>query len=319
MTLTVGITGGAGYIGSKLTGQLLDDGIAVRVIDNFSSSSRDTLSGLDVDVIEGSILDKEDMALFLDGVDFVYDLAGVASVPECERRPLESFEVNAYARYVVLEAIRENPIRGYVFASSVGAIYGDPDYLPVDEDHPVKTHNVYGISKRTSELFIAAYHRKWGLPLTIVRQSNIFGDSPGLRFDSVVHIFLQRALSGDKLTLYGSGDQVRNFIHIDDLLRGYRALIDAPESSGKVLNLASTDFTISELAQTIIDITKELTGIEVGIEFAPEEHRSQSRDLKVSIERARDLIGFEPRIDLRSGLELTADYIYKILSQVESR
>ena len=317
MALTVGITGGSGYIGSKLSGVLLERGHSVRILDNFSSSSQSNLGDLDVRVFEGDILEGADVRRFLDGVDFVYDLAGVASVPESLRRPRECFEVNAYGRYVVLEALREQPIQGYLFSSSVAAIYGDPEYTPVDERHPVKPHNIYGVAKRASELMVLQEHRKWGLPLTVVRQSNVYGPSPGMKFDSVVHIFVQRALREQPLIISGSGDQVRDFIYIDDLITAYVALLDTPSVAGEILNLAGgsgSEMSIAGLARLVAEIVADRGHTETTVEFVPQQQKGESRDLEVSTQKARQLISFAPKVDLRSGLEYTTDYVDKILA-----
>ena len=316
MTLTVGITGGSGYIGSKLSGVLLERGHAVRILDNFSSSSQSNLADLDVQVFEGDILEGPDVRRFLEGVDFVYDLAGVASVPESLRKPRECFEVNAYGRYAVLDALREKPIQGYLFSSSVAAIYGDPEYTPVDEGHPVKPHNIYGVAKRASELMVLQEHRKWGLPLTVVRQSNVYGPSPGMKFDSVVHIFVQRALSGQPLKISGSGEQVRDFIYIDDLISAYVAILDSPSVAGETLNLAGgagSEMSIAGLARMVAEITAERGHPETTVEHMPQQQKGESLDLEVSTQRARQLIDFAPEIDLRSGLESTIDYVERIL------
>lgn len=306
---TVGITGGAGYVGSKLAGLLLSKGCAVRVLDDFSLSSPQNLAGLDVDVIEGDVRDRGAVEGFVKGIDFVYDLAGVANIQDCQRRPQEGFSINAYARHVMMEALRDKPIRGYLFPSSVAAIYGDPEYVPVDEGHPVKPQNIYGVAKRASELFVMAYYHQLGMPLMVVRQSNVYGPSPGLKSDSVIHIFAKKALLGEPITIFGSGQQVRNFVFIDDLLRAYLSALESNGAAGEIINLAGEEISIADLAKLTAEVAFAYTGSTVEVQFAERRQEAEGKGLTVSVEKAHRLFGFRPEVSLRAGIGETVRFM----------
>jgi len=307
MSMTVGVTGGAGFIGCKLVRRLLDRGYSVRVLDDFRASAEGNLSGLEVDLIEGDIRREESVAPFVEGLDFLYDLAAIAHIGECERKPEESFLINAYGRHVVLRELERRPIRGYLFPSSVFGIYGTPEYSPVDEQHPVSPRNLYGVAKRASELMIMSHHRKVGTPVVVVRQSNVYGPSPGIKYDSVTHIFIEQCLQGRPLTIHG-GDEVRNFIYIDDLLDAYLAVLDRGVGGGEIINLAGFETSIRGLADLVeSEVRRYQTG------GSHDETASAAREpvgaRLVSTEKARETLGFEPQVDLQEGVRRTVQYI----------
>jgi UDP-glucose 4-epimerase len=313
----VGITGGAGYIGSKLAMRLRDEGLKVKIIDNYSYSSKGVLGVLEnigVEIVEGDVLNSDDLTRFLDGLEFIYHLASIANVTECRRDIVKSYRLNVLSTYYVLDNIKKNNnILGFFFASAIAAIYGEPEYLPVDENHPVKVVHDYGVLKRSAELFCQSYYRRYGVPIIIGRQANVYGPSIGMKFDSVVHIFISNVIEGDNITILGSGEQRRNFIFIDDLINGYYHILkkakEGEDIFGEIYNLAGEEATVNDVAQRVMELGRNMLGKKVNLEYKEGQQEAMSIDLRVSIEKAKKALGFQPMYSLGEGLRATIDYI----------
>jgi UDP-glucose 4-epimerase len=319
--LKIGITGGTGYIGSKLATELVRLGHEVRIIDNLAYSQKTGLQGLDVELIQADILDEESQARFIDGLDFVYHLLAISHPGQCSNNPRKAIELNVYVAHALLDKVKGNGIQGFLFPSAIAAIYGEPQYVPVDENHPVNPTNVYGIQKRAAELFCQFYYQMHQVPTVIVRQSHVFGWSPGMKFNSVVHIFLKKALGGEDLTIQGSGNQVRNFIHIDDLIDAYICVlnrsIEGKDIFGEIYNIGGEAVSIKELAHTVADLSIEKFSRVLDINFEPGREEIESKSLILSTEKAKKTIGFHPQYTLRQRLEQTLDSIIESYQRKE--
>lgn len=319
MSLKIGITGGAGYIGSKLAMRLREEGFEVKIIDNFSYSSREGLNYLEdvgVEIIEGDMLRAEDLDRFLDGVEFIYHLASIANVAECSKDIEKSYRLNVLSTYFILDRIKDDRnVIGFFFPSAIAAIYGEPEYSPVDEKHPVNILHDYGVLKRSSELFCQSYWRRYAVPAVIGRQSNVYGPSPRMKFDSVIHIFIQNVIQGNNITIFGSGEQKRNFIFIDDLIDAYYRVLKKAEEGrdifGEIYNIAGTEAQIKEVAEKVTELGRSALGNDVRVEYKEGRKEALSVDLKVSIEKAKKALGYQPKYSLDEGLKLTFDYVYK--------
>ncbi len=275
MTVKIGITGGAGYIGSKLARRLIQESFEVKVIDNFSYSEKEVvkeLKDMGVEVIEGDVLNAEELDRFLQGVEFIYHLASIANVAECGKDIDRSCRLNVFSTYFILDKIKNNNnILGFFFPSAIAAIYGEPEYSPVDEKHPVKVIHDYGVLKRSSELFCQSYYRRYGVPIVIGRQPIVYGPSPKMKFDSVVHIFISNVIRGESITILDSGEQKRNFIFIDDLIDAYYRVLEKAQQGndifGEIYNLAGEEATVKEIAEKVIKLGKTILGRDVKVEY----------------------------------------------------
>ena len=314
--MKIGITGGAGYIGSKLVGELIDLGHEVRVIDNLSYSQKNNLEGFDIELIEADILDEGSQERFIEGLDFVYHLLAISHPGQCDNNPRRAIELNVYATHSLLNKVKENKnIKGFLFPSGVAAIYGEPEYLPIDENHPVNPTNVYGVQKRAAELYCQLYYRMHQVPAVILRQSHVFGWSPGMKYNSVVHIFLKKIADGEDLTIMGSGEQIRNFIYIDDLIDAYirvlRASLEGKNIFGQIYNLGTGEMSIKELAETVAELSQEKFSTRPKIKFEAGRQEIESKSLILSTEKAKNILGFNPKYTIREGLERTLEHIMK--------
>jgi len=313
----VGITGGAGYVGSSLAKRLVDEGFEVRVIDNFSYSGREALRVLEdmnVEVVEGDILNDRDIDGFLDGVQFVYHLASIANVAECSKDIERAYRLNVLSTYRILDKIKgKDDLLGFFFPSSIAAIYGEPEYSPVDEKHPVKPIHDYGVLKRSSELFCQSYWRRYGVPIVIGRQSNVYGPSPKMKFDSVVHIFVKNVVERKNITIYGSGDQRRNFIFLQDLVDAYSHVLDraiqGQDIFGDIYNFAGDEALVGEVAKKVTDLGRARLGVNVTVEHGEGRKEALGIGLRVSVEKARMVLGWAPGHSLDQGIEETFDYV----------
>ncbi|WP_291057568.1 NAD-dependent epimerase/dehydratase family protein [Herbiconiux sp.] len=217
--LTVLVTGGAGFIGSALCRVLAArPGTSIRVLDDLSAGRRENLTGVDVTLIEGSVLDPGALASAIDGVDAVVHLAAVASVQESLERPLHVHEVNVTGTVAVLEAARAAGLVHTIVASS-SAVYGSLPDLPKNERMRPRTESPYGATKLAAETYALTWQRSFGLPVLAFRFFNVFG--PRQRADAaypaVVPAFLERAVAGEAVTVHGTGEQSRDFTYVESI------------------------------------------------------------------------------------------------------
>jgi len=209
---------------------------------------------------------------------------------------------------------------GMCFSSSVAALYGSPRYLPVDELHPIQPVNDYGVLKRGSELFCEAYHRSRGIFAVIARQSVVYGPSPAMKYDSVVHAFLRNALQGKDLQIQGSGLQFRNFVFLEDLIQGYLKILQQYLQGGKIggeaFNLAGREnLTIKDLAEMVQKLVREEFGRDIKVNFTAGRTEATATEFRVAIDKAKTVLGHEPVNTLEEGLKKTSVFITKQLEK----
>ena len=288
---TVLVTGGAGFVGSHIAQALADD-CTVRVIDDLSAGSRERVPD-GVTYIEGDLRDTGALVPAADGVDYVFHQAGLSSVPESVRRPLDSHGRNVEATLDVLEAARENDAR-LVFASSA-AVYGDPETVPTAEDEPTEPTSPYGVDKLAADHYTRLYHDRYGVETVALRYFNVYG--PGQNA-GVIDAFLDAARAGDPITVEGDGEQTRDFVHVDDVVRANLAAATT-DDVGRAYNVGTGERTrIDDLAALV----RELTDADVEIRHTD----ARSGDIQHScadISRARGLLGFSPQVTLENGLD----------------
>lgn len=311
MTL-IGITGGAGYVGARLTEALMAQGYQVRVIDQLEAP-QPLGSHSQVSYLKGDITQDTDLEAFLEGVRFVFHLAAISQVPVCTREIRRCVEMNLLSTRRILEKLAAVN-GGLYFSSSVAALYGVPRYLPVDESHPIQPVNDYGVLKRGSELFCEAYHRSRGVFAIIGRQSVVYGPSSAMKYDSVVHAFLRNALQGKDLQIQGTGLQFRNFVFLDDLIQANLKVLEAFKQGaaigGQAFNLAGREnITIKELAEQVQALARAEYGREIQMNFTAGRVEAAAPEFRVAIDKARTVLGHEPKTSLAEGLKKTSAFI----------
>lgn len=293
------VTGGAGFIGSHLAAALRATH-EVRILDDLRTGHRRNLAGLDVEFIEGSIEDPRAVTAAVEGVDCVFHLAAMVSVPLSVQRPRECVETNVLGLFNVLDAAAAAGVRRLVFSSSA-AIYGDNPESPLRENSPPRPRSPYAVTKLDGEYYCDHYHREGRLETACLRYFNVFGprQDPASAYAAAVPIFIRQALAGQPLTLFGDGGQTRDFIHVRDVVAANAFAATQPGLAG-VFNVGyNQQITILELAQRII----AATGSRSVIRHAPE----RAGDVRHSRADNRKLLaaGFSPVSSLDRGLDET--------------
>ena len=306
--MTVLITGGAGFIGSSLIRSLLDSGGHVQVLDDLSTGSLDNLRGVEssVELIVGDIRDEDLVRRAVAGVEVIHHLAALPSVGRSIRDPRASNAVNADATLGLLVAARDAGVRRIVYASS-SSIYGDTPELPKREDMPVATYSPYAASKLAAEAYCRAFSRSFGLETVSLRLFNVFGprQDPGSEYAAVIPRFITEMTAGRRPTIFGDGQQSRDFTFVENAVDAFRLAATAgPEAAGEVMNVGCDDRI------TLLDLVGELNRL-LGTDLAPSFEPARVGDVRhsqASVSKARELIGYVPAIDVRRGLERTVGW-----------
>jgi UDP-glucose 4-epimerase len=300
---TVFLTGGAGFIGSHVVPMLLERGDKVRVFDNMFRGDRDTVAEWvatgDVELIDQDVRYGGAVHQAMKGCDQVIHLAAV-SINKSQADPYESVDINMVGNNNVFAAAADHAVRRVVFASSA-SVYGDPEQLPMREDGPVNPLTPYCIAKLSGEYLLDYYARRSALTWIGLRFFNVYGpgQKPTAYYTSVINHFVKRLRAGEPPIIDGKGEQSMDFVHVHDIARSVVMSLDAdPAKANLPVNIGTgIDTTVAELARTLI----AAVGVNVEPQFNP-------RDVLVSrraadITRAREVLGWEPTIDLATGMK----------------
>jgi len=291
------VTGGAGFVGSHLARALLDRGAEVTVLDDCSVGDPARVPD-QATFVEGDVRDPATVSDLLCGTDLVFHQAALASVDRSVEDPEASHSRNATGTLRVLEAARRHDVDRVVLASSA-AIYGQPEYLPVDEGHPTEPTSPYGLDKLAADHYARLYHDRYGLETVPLRYFNVYGPGQSDEYAAVVAVFRDQALAGEPITVEGDGTQTRDFVHVDDVVRANlcAATCDAA-SCGRAYNVATGDsVTVSQLAELVAEIADAEAGI---VHVDPREGDVQESVADVAA--AREQLGYEPTVTLEDGL-----------------
>ena len=302
------VTGGAGFIGSHIASALLSQGARVRVLDDLSTGHRENIEeiGGDVDFINGSVADEDLLAKVLDGVELVFHEAAIPSVPRSVEAPKQTHIASVDGTFSLLVAARDKGVRRVVYAASSSA-YGDQPTLPKSEQMLPDPLSPYAVAKLVGEYYCQVFTRCYGLETVSLRYFNVFGprQDPGSQYSGVVSRFISALLSGERPVIYGDGEQSRDFTYIDNVVYANLNAASSPGASGKVINVANGErITLNQLLHEL----KELTGNQhVTAEYL-EPRVGDVRHSLADITMARELLGYESKVDLREGLQRTIDW-----------
>jgi UDP-glucose 4-epimerase len=301
------VTGGGGFIGSNLVRALVERGDDVRVLDNFSTGNRANLAELanDVEVVEGELRSYERVHAATRGVEVVFHQGALPSVPRSVQDPLTTSAVNVEGTLNVLLAARDEGVRRVVCASS-SSVYGNSGTLPRLETANPDPISPYGVSKLAAERYCVSFSRVYPLETVALRYFNVFGPNqdPTSQYAAVVPRFITAIADGRTVAVYGDGEQRRDFTYVENVVEANVAAADTDGVSGAVLNVATgRPTTVNELAETI----GSLLGRSVERDEQPE-RTGDVRDSWADVTRARELLGWEPRIGLEEGLRLAAEF-----------
>jgi nucleoside-diphosphate-sugar epimerase len=308
------VTGGAGFIGSNLVEALLRHGDDVVVLDDFSTGRRENLSlapdwagagGGAFRLVEGDMRDADTCREAMAGVDFVLHKAAIPSVQRSVQDPVLTNAVNVGGALLLLEAAREAGVKRFVFASS-SSIYGESETLPKVETMRSAPISPYGLQKLAGETYCLLYHGLYGLPTVALRYFNVFGprQNPESEYAAVIPRFIAAALHEGRATVYGDGEQTRDFTFVENVVRANVLACEAdPDACGRVYNIACGQrISLNELL-------REIGGI-VGRAVPVDHVDPRPGDIRHSlagIDRAADRIGYRPAVDLQDGLRRTVE------------
>jgi UDP-glucose 4-epimerase len=302
------VTGAAGFIGRSIAAALLARGDSVRGIDNFITGKRANLDGLEaMEFLEGDLADPAACAKACAGVEIVFHEAALASVPRSVADPVSTNVACVDATLNLLVAARAAGVRRVVYAGSSSA-YGDTPTLPKCEDMIPNPISPYAVAKLAGEHYMRVFARVYGLETVVLRYFNVFGpyQDPTSHYSGVLAIFCRKMLAGEQPTLFGDGEQSRDFTYIDNVVHGnlLAAIAPAGKVSGQMMNLATgTRITLNQT----FEILCELTGYSGKPAYA-EERMGDIRDSLADIRLAGDLLGYRPVVDFRAGLLRTVEW-----------
>ena len=308
------ITGGLGFIGSHLARSLVQDGAHVTVVDSLIPQYGGNLFNVHdiADRIQVNVTDVRDphaMAYLIQGKDFLFNLAGQTSHIDSMTDPMNDLEINAAAQLSILEACRKtNPAVKTVFAST-RQLYGKPDYLPVDEKHPIRPVDVNGINKWAGEYYHLLYNNVYGLRACALRLTNTYG--PAMRVkdarQTFLGIWIRRAVQGEPFDVFGDGTQLRDFNYVDDVVDALRLAALDPKADGEVFNLGGEErIRLKDLAALLVDVNGK--GDYRIVPFPPERKNIDIGDYYGDFGKIQRALGWSPRVPLRDGLKRCLDY-----------
>lgn len=302
------ITGAAGFIGRSIAAELLARGGQIRGIDNFITGKPSNLKGLEaMEFIAGDLRDPVACKRACEGIDTVFHEAALASVSRSVADPAATNEHCVTATLNLLVAARDAGVRRVVYAGSSSA-YGDTPTLPKHEAMTPNPISPYAAAKLAGEQYMRVFERVYGLETVVLRYFNVFGpyQDPTSHYSGVLAIFCRKMLAGEQPTIYGNGEQSRDFTFIENVVEANLLAASAPAEkvSGKVINAATGKrFTLNQT----FDILRELTGY-VGEPTYDEPRAGDVRDSLADITLARELLGYEPLVDFREGLRRTVEW-----------
>jgi UDP-glucose 4-epimerase len=309
------VTGGAGFIGSHVVDAYIAAGHQVAVLDNFSTGSEANLNQT-AEIHRIDLRDQPAVETLVASFrpDIVNHHAAQSEVPKSVADPGYDAQVNIVGGLNVLKACVDHSVKKVIFISTGGALYGEPDVAPADEDHPVRPLSPYGTSKFAFEQYLAMFKRTFALEFTVLRYSNVYGPRQDFFAEEgrVVAIFASRMLAGKPVTIDGDGEQSRDMIHVADVATANLAALEF--GSGGIYHVSTgTPVTINDLYRKLA----QLTDYQLPAKHGP---RRQGDVYRIALDNTRAMrdLGWQPRVDLEEGLSLTVDYFREQVSQASA-
>jgi UDP-glucose 4-epimerase len=304
------VTGGAGFIGSHLAEALCQAGHAVRVADNLSTGRLENLAGLGsrVDFLQGDLLEPSVRERALRGVEVVFHEAAIPSVPRSIEDPLASHAHGAQLTLLLLDGARRAGVRRFILAGS-SSIYGNVRALPTPEDHPPEPLSPYAATKLASECYAQTFARCFELDTVVLRYFNVFGprQDPTSEYSAVIPLFVTKVLRGERPTIFGDGEQSRDFIHVDDVVRANLLAAGSAAAAGEAFNIACG---IGTTVNGLLAAVNEVLGTKIEARYAPP-RPGDILHSTADIAKARRLTGFAPGLSFRDGLRATVEWYKK--------
>lgn len=301
------VTGGAGFIGSHVVRRLVQRGERVRVVDNLCTGSIERLGQVRsaIDFVEADLADPQICDWVVDGVTYVLHQAAIPSVQRSIRDPLASNRANVTATLNLLESCRTRGVRRVVYAASSSA-YGNTAALPKQEDIPPNPLSPYALQKFVGECYSRIYHELFGLETVSLRYFNVFGPSqdPQSEYSAVIPKFIDKLMNGEPLTVFGDGEQSRDFTYVDNVVEANLLALAAPGAAGKVCNIGcGTRISLNRL----VAILEKIVGRKAKVEYQPA-CPGDVRESQADITRAKSILQYSPQISIEDGLRKTVEW-----------
>lgn len=309
------ITGGLGFIGSHLAHRLVDLGAEVLLVDSLIPEYGGNLFNIAAikDRVRVNIADVRDthgMNYLVQQQDYLFNLAGQVSHLDSMKDPFTDLEINCRSQLSILEACRKfNPEVKIVFAST-RQIYGRPQYLPVDERHPLEPTDINGVNKVAGEWYHVVYHRVYGLRTVSLRMTNTYG--PHMRVKDARQTFLgwwiRQLVENEALQIYGDGKQLRDFNYVSDVVEALLLVAAAPQADGEIYNLGGAEqISLLEVAQLLLELNPQAKPFQI-VPFPPDNKRIDIGDYYADYRKITATLGWQPQVPLREGLQRTLGF-----------
>jgi UDP-glucuronate decarboxylase len=305
------VTGGAGFLGSHLCDRLLRDGHEVLCVDNFFTGDKSNIEHIAHEPRFELLRHDVTFPLFVE-VDEIYNLACPASPIHYQHDPVQTTKTSVHGAINMLGLAKR--LKARILQASTSEVYGDPSVHPQTEDYwghvnPIGPRSCYDEGKRCAETLFFDYHRQLGLQIKVARIFNTYGPRMHVADGRVVSNFIVQALQGEPITLYGDGNQTRSFCYVDDMIDGLVRMMESPEDVTGPINLGNpVEFSMAELAELVIS----QTGSKSQVTYAPLP-QDDPRQRQPDITRARDILGWEPKVPLEDGLKRTIDHFKTVV------
>ena len=300
------VTGGAGFIGSHLTEELVRRGESVRVADSLITGKRSNLDHVpEAEFIQGDLADLAFARQVVEGCDYVLHQAAIPSVPRSVKDPITSNRANVDATLNLLVAARDAGVRRLVFAGSSSA-YGDTPTLPKHEEMTPNPLSPYALQKVVGEQYLQMFTKLYGLETVSIRYFNVFGprQDPSSPYSGVISVFATALLDNRSPTIYGDGEQTRDFTYVANVVDGVLRACEATGASGQVINVATGGrISLNELFKQM----KKIVGATVEPEYV-DARQGDVRDSQADIRKAKDILGYKPTVSFEEGLQRTIEW-----------
>ena len=302
------VTGGAGFIGSHIAEGLIRSGARVRIIDDLSTGYRENVDeiGGDIDFVQATLADEAAVRRALEGVELVFHEAAIPSVPRSVENPRQTHIASVDSTFTLLLAARDLGIKRVVYAASSSA-YGDQPALPKVETMLPDPLSPYAVAKLVGEYYAQVFSRVYGLETISLRYFNVFGprQDPSSQYSGVISQFISALLSDRQPVIYGDGEQSRDFTYIDNVVAANLKAAETTKGIGQIINIANGQrVTLNELLSQL----KELTGKTEVVADHREPRAGDVRHSLADVSRAREILDFEPQVDLQTGLRRTIEW-----------
>ncbi len=301
------VTGGAGFIGSNLVRKLLNDGYEVRILDDFSTGKEENIKEMakEIEIIEGDLRNEEDCQKAVSDCEIIFHQGAIPSVPRSIDNPISTYQVNVNGTLNLLLASRDHNISKVVFASS-SSIYGDTPTLPKIETMSPSPQSPYASSKLAGENICQVFARTFRVPTICLRYFNVYGprQDPTSQYAAVIPKFITALLNNEQPIVYGDGEQSRDFTYIEDVIQANIKSAKSEANMGEVLNIAChAQITLNQLLEQL----KNIIGKDIEAKYT-DPRPGDVKHSYAAIDKARNLIGYQPNVDFSTGLENTIEF-----------